>query len=435
MVEICLISSATYPYAIFNQEQGSYRTFKDFQPLLPSHSTRNIGRSGCVQLRPPQLEDRWRSSSMFPESHQSPRFISNTSGPVLDIQDTRSNSVLFGFGIAEQCTRHEKIFQFLKSATSKTEKELNFSLVSDLMGLHTSAIDVHPRPLSSLDDEFCLYEFGVKPSLIYPRREFYAKNPLLDFGGDLAAHSSKIMVHPDDQVLFTGTRAEVRDLHAVIEEFYLSKNSTKCSKQPMLVPHFTGLDDTGRQARLPGSSLKLQTVTVAPLKSPEKIRRKPSTKKTQGKKSSRERDLYKKNYLHACESLLTVILDKGRAKKTALLSLKKSGPELPTLLTQLSSGIAGTGLAVIFFIVSRVAGGRVPFCTTKLLNAGLGFGLVWLSWAVNRLRDTIFYINRSCSSKFGLKEEEEMMGKVDRSVREVLFRAATLMAVALLRFA
>ena len=127
------------------------------------------------------------------------------------------------------------------------------------------------------------------------------------------------------------------------------------------------------------------------------------------------------------------MVDKRRHGRTAILSLKKSGTELPELLTQFSAGIAGTGLAVLFSVICKVACGRVPFCTSKLFSTGLGFGLVWLSWAVSRLRDTVVHINKK-ASKLTLKEEE-MIKRVEKSVSEIYFRAATLMVVAVLRFA
>jgi len=167
--------------------------------------------------------------------------------------------------------------------------------------------------------------------------------------------------------------------------------------------------------------------------SPGKIKVKPSPKKKNSRKAVRERDMYKKNYFHACESLLSLMVNKRRHRKGAILSLKKSGPELPELLTQFSAGIAGTGLAVLFSVVSKLACGRVLFCASRLSSTGVGFGLVWLSWAVNKLRDTVVYINKN-AGKQGLKEEE-MVKRVDKSVNEVYFRAAALMAVAVLKFA
>lgn len=117
--------------------------------------------------------------------------------------------------------------------------------------------------------------------------------------------------------------------------------------------------------------------------------------------------------------------------KTAILSLKKSSPELPELLTQFSAGIAGTGLAVLFSVICKVACGRVPLTASKFFNTGLGFGLVWLSWAVNNLRDSMVYISKN-AGKLRLREED-MVKTVDSSMKEIYFRAATVMAVAMLR--
>lgn len=75
----------------------------------------------------------------------------------------------------------------------------------------------------------------------------------------------------------------------------------------------------------------------------------------------------------------------------------------------------------------------MPFCTSKLLSTGLGLGLVWLSWAVSRLRDTVVAMSRS-SGKLGAKEEE-MMNHLDRNLKDIYFRAMALMAVVVLKVA
>lgn len=159
---------------------------------------------------------------------------------------------------------------------------------------------------------------------------------------------------------------------------------------------------------------------------------KTSPKKKSNKKPINEKDLYRNNNLHACESLLSIMVDKKRQGRTAINSLKKSGGELPRLLTQFSAVIAGTGLAVLFSIACKIACGRFAFSASKIFNTGLGLTLVWLSWAVNNLRDTVISISRS-SGKLGAREEE-MMHNLDKNVKEIYFRAATFMAVAALRF-
>ncbi|EEF37653.1 uncharacterized protein LOC8285869 isoform X2 [Ricinus communis] len=419
MVKLCLMASHGYPLGnglVFVPEQT--RVLKDSQPYFPCQGARHeIKRPNSLSVEPCQHEP-WRPVNGFCDRTQFARIDSPVGRPVLiDVQDTCPDSVLFSFGIAEQCTKHEKILKFLTSGSSELEKSgLDLSLLSDLMDLQALVLDVHQQPCSPL---------------IYPNGSCDAPKPLVDFVGDLAS-SSKITVHPDGRVLLTGSGTEMKDILSIVAEFYLSKTSTTWTKQSMLVPRFAWPHISETQANVLNSSLNVKDVT-APLRSSEKIKLKPSPKKKSCRKGNKERDLYQRNYFHACESLLSLMMDKKRHGKTAILSLKKSGPELPSLLTQFSAGIAGTGLAVLFSVVCKVACGRMPFCTAKLFSTGFGFGLVWLSWAVNRLRDTIIYISKN-ASKLGLKDEE-MLRIVDRSLKDVYFRAATLMVVAALRLA
>ncbi|KAF5930363.1 hypothetical protein HYC85_031236 [Camellia sinensis] len=426
MFKLSLMASHGYPPApgfVFHPELVSGRVSKDCPPFCHIPGSRHdMIRLDTVNMRAHQCEEPWKPISGFSETTQLVKVDSAITRPVLiDVQDTHPNSVLFSFGIAEQCSRHEKIMQFLMSGSNEVEGcELDMSMLSSLMG---------PQALTRNN----LYGAGVQPSLIYhPSNEFYAPLPLLELIGDLARRS-KIELNADGQVSFTGDSTKLKDILLVVAEHYLSENSTKWRKQSMLIPHFNRLDCIEARANVHESSTVLENMKFAPLKSPEKIKLRPSPKKKTNKKAVRERDLYKKNYFHACECLLSIMMDKKRNGKTAMLSLKKSGPELPQLLMQFSASIAGTGIAVLFSVICKLAYSRVPFCASRLFSTGFGFGLVWLSSAVNRLRDTVVYINKN-SGKLNLKEEE-MMRKLDRSVKEVFFRAATVMAVAVLRLA
>ncbi|XP_037492494.1 uncharacterized protein LOC105650233 isoform X2 [Jatropha curcas] len=404
------------PGLVFYKERTG--VIKDCPPFLPSQGARQeIKKLNSFRLRP-QHDESWRPTGGFCEHNQFAKIDSTVARPVLiDMQDTCPDSVLFSYGIAEQCTKHEKILKFLTSGSSDPEKDgLDLSVLSDLMGFQTLALDVHEQPCAPL---------------IYPSGKYDAPNPLVDFVGDMA-RSSKITVHPDGRVLFTGSGTEIKDILSIVAEFYLSKNSTKQTKQSILVPHFSWPDISEAHVSVISSSLKVNDVAAAPLKRSEKIKLKPSLKKKNSRRGISERDLYKRNYFHACESLLSLMMDKKRHGKTAILSLKKSGPELPALLTRFSAGIAGTGLAVLFSVVCKLACGRAPFCASKLFTTGFGFGLVWLSWAVNRLSDTIAYVSKN-ASKLGMKDED-MLETVDKSLKDIYFRAATLMAVAMLKF-
>ncbi|XP_059625808.1 uncharacterized protein LOC132268911 [Cornus florida] len=435
MADYLMASHGYPPGLVFHQQQGSCRVSKDYQPLLPCPGSQDIMRPSSFNLSLRQSEEPWKHISGSSEANQFIRIDSTIRRPVLiDVKDTHPNSILFSFGIAQQCTRHEKILQFLMSGSSEAERGgLDLSVLSDLMGLEALTINIHQQPYAP-DHRSWFHYAGAQPSLIYPSSEVCSPKPLVDLVGDLAS-SPEVMLQrqPDGQVSFMGSGTEMKDILSVIVGLYLSKNSTTGRKQSMLVPHFNRVDTSDLRDKIRASSLTLETVKVAPLKSPEKTKLKPSSKKKTNKKVARERDLYRKNYFHACESLLSIMINKKRHGKTTILVLKKSGPELPQFLTQFSATIAGTGLAVLFSVICKVASGRVPLCTSRLVSTGFGFGLVWLSWALNKLRDTIIYISKN-SGKLDLKEEE-MMWKLDKSVKEIFFRAATVMAVAVLRFA
>ncbi|XP_022758161.1 uncharacterized protein LOC111305167 isoform X2 [Durio zibethinus] len=424
MMKLCLMASHGYPPGlglVLHQEQGVSRVIKECQSFLPSQLVKqDIVQTGSFDLKCNRFQEQPKPVTALCQ----PKLIIDVDPMaqkpmIIDKPDAYLDMAMFSFGIAEKCMRHEKILKFLMSGSNEVERgELDLSLLSDLMGLQPLMFGVHQQPYAS--------------SLIYPSSKIDAKKPLPDFVGEMV-RNSKITVNPDGRILLIASGTEMKDILSIVAEFYLSSNSTKWRKQLALVPHFDRTWSTEAHASANLSSPRFGVASVAPPKSPEKIKFKLSPKKKTSRKSARERDLYKKNYFHACESLVSLMANKRRHGRTAILSLKKSGPELPELLTQFSAGIAGTGLAVLFSVICKVACGRVPFCTSKLFSTGLGFGLVWFSWAVNRLRDTVVHISKN-ASKSGLKEEE-MIKRVEKSVNEIYFRAATLMAVAVLRFA
>ncbi|MED6181144.1 hypothetical protein PIB30_016900 [Stylosanthes scabra] len=329
--------------------------------------------------------------------------------PILfDVQPSGPNPVLLSSGIVEQCTKRDKILQVLQSRTAEQGIDgENLSLLLDLTNLQLTGIYKAQQRFSSP---------------FWPNSEVYIPKPLLEFVQD-SAITSKITVHPDGQVTFMGTAIEMKDFLAAVAESYLSENSHKGETKSMLVPYFD---------RKRFSILKIESALTAPLKSsPEKVKMKPSQKKK--KKLSTERDLYKRNSMHACEILLSLMVDKKQHRQTAILSLKKSGPELPELLTQFSAGIAGTGLAVLLSVMCELACGRIPISASKVFNTVIGFAFVCLSWAVNKLRATVINISKN-AGKLGSKEED-MIQKLDKSIQGVYWSAAALLAVAVLRLA
>ncbi|WJX84160.1 hypothetical protein P8452_66763 [Trifolium repens] len=419
---LCLMASHTYPPGLAFPTTHHIKdmfSFKgkggDSQTFLPSLAKPDMLSYQCPFLKPSPSAESMKTQNKWFDDNQFVNADFSAQWPVsTDVQESCSNAVLLGFGIVEQCTKHDKISKHLKSGTAESHIDgANISLMSDLMKLQLSTIDEPQQPFS-FDSS----------SLLYLNDKFDIQKPLLYFLQD-SALTSKITVHLDGQITFMGTEIQMKDLLSVVAESYLSKSLHKGEKHSMLVPHFSRVNINVAEGLKHSSTVK-QTLT-APLRSPKKVKIKTSQKKN--KKIDRERDLYK-NYSYACESLLSLMVNKKKRRKTIIPSLKKSGPELPELLTQISAGIAGTGLAVLLSVICKLACGRLILSASSLFNTGLGFGLVWLSCSVSKLRTTIVSISKH-AAKLGLKEEE-MIQTLDKRIRDIYFGSAALLAVAVL---
>ncbi|CAM8973637.1 unnamed protein product [Rhodiola kirilowii] len=427
MVELCLMaSSSPLPGLVLQQDKSLFRD--DWMPLLRNHSTREEATLPItsLNLKPLQLEESWSPVAVSDSS----KFITIDSAvtrPVLiDIHDSLSNSVLFSYGVAENGTRREEVVQFLTSRSNEVnENMLNPNLLSDLMGLQTLTSEWLQSPTAPYDYVSSQSDADAenRSSFVYPTGLLYAKKPLLDFVGNLA-HDSNLVFGQDGQVLFTGTGSEMKDLLSFVAEFYLPKSPTTLRKKQSVVPYF--------RRRASRTARGAATAKASTLKSPEKANLKPSINKSSSKGVAAT-NLHKKDYFRACEILLSLMMNKKRQDKTITLLLKKSGPELPELLTQCSASIAGTGAVLIFSVVCKLACGRMPMCGSKVYSSGLGLGLVWLSWAVNRLRDVIILVSKNPSKV--TSADEDLMRRVDSNLNEIFVSAAMLMAVALLRLA
>lgn len=429
MVERCLMASHGYPPCLFSPPE--LKVLKDSLPFFPIPGVnQDIAKSSCASVRFNQRLDLWKPMSRLLAGNPFVRILSTAEGPeLIDTRDDHLNSVLLSFGIAEQCTRQENILKYLRSGSNDVESgEIDISTLFDLMGPLVHAINMHQQQFSSYLEQQS-HDAKSQPSLVYPSAALHLWEP----SSNLIGLNSGKMIHSDGRLLVSGATAsiEMKDILSIISEFYFSKDSMKCTKHAMVVPYF---DRKTCKTKSKGeSSAQKLDVNAASLRSPQKTKYQTSPQRKSNKRAVRESEIYRNNYLHACESLLSIIVDKKRHGKTAILSLKKSGPQLPHFLTTFSATIAGTGIAVLFSIACRLACGRIVFSAPRLLNTGLGLGLIWLSWAVNNLRDTVVVINRS-PGKLDMIEDD-MMNNLDKNVKEIYFRAATLLAVVVLRLA
>ncbi|XP_037454090.1 uncharacterized protein LOC119324403 isoform X1 [Triticum dicoccoides] len=432
---------------------------KELHGVLPfqgKRSQQDAGRSAAVQLSPQQhlLEGAYQAQQplqmMVPGIGQAAAAAYQTfdSTALIDVQDSRPDSVRLSLGIAEQCARQEKILKFLMSGSDV--KELDASLLTELTGHQMLSGNMGSQPytpddklsvyefgleeplqylaenqLIIPDDKLSIYEFGLEEPLQYlSDNQLIIPDPLLEF----AQSQGALAIDENGRVIFTGSGEEMRDLLSVFLEFNVPKRESSGCKAAYLVPYF----DRKRGRNSSQSNSKSASTAIEAPKSKANVKAKSPSKKKQKGKTINERDMYQNNYFHASEAFFSILLAKDRHSST-ILSLKKAGPEITELLTQCSIGIAGTGLAVLLSVVCKVAiGGRTPFAATRLLHTGVGFGLFWLSHAVNGLRDTITSVFRG---PVDTKLEDEVAVKIQRSMNDILLRAVTLLAITALRFA
>ncbi|KAK4769497.1 hypothetical protein SAY86_027647 [Trapa natans] len=416
MAELCLVASHGYPPGlVLNQELDVSRVFKDCQSF-PANSGRwqEIAGARNLSLISMQSHIREQREPLSGLLESNDRAINKSI--IMDVHNCCPTSDLFTFRVSQKPVEHGEIQH-----------------ISGLYGPDRVIEDV-PLLASSVDLQAITHEVltqQVLSSVIDLNGELYSQQPLVDFVGDMA-RDSKITIHHDGQVEFSGSRMEMKHLLSIIAKSYLLRNSMSWSVQSSLVPQYNWLNVNGAQTDTMRPYLKLEAATV-PSKSHEKVETKQFTQKKSRRKARKERDMYKRNSFHACESLLSLLMDKKTKGKSTILSLKKAGPELPELLNHFSAGIAGAGIAVLFSVICKLACARVSFCSSRLLSTGLGFGLVWLSWAVNKLGSTVMNITRG-AGKLGELKEKEMLERINKSANEIYFSATTLMAVAVLRF-
>ncbi|KAK9726134.1 hypothetical protein RND81_05G192500 [Saponaria officinalis] len=424
-----MASSVFPPNFVLYHEQPNSKASKDIVPFFPTPGSRHgISRSNIVVSHEPDNLRNIRSGL-----HGYNHFVNYLAARRLplpaEFQDMHDDFVLSSFSMDEQWTNRKEYLEYVMSRSSNVkENRLCPSILPELKELQAVPADMHLKDVASIN---FLLDNCFRAKEPFRHADGFSYGQEADYNIVSEGSYPKTRLYPEGRFPIIDIVADIKDFGSVLAEFAVVKNSAQHTRQQVLVPHFTWSDAIDLQD-LVHPSVMLKTVTASPLKSPKKVRTKPApTKKT--KKATSQRDLYNDNSLRAFETILSLMMDKKQNGKAMMNSLKKSSSELPNLLTQFSASITGTGLAVMFSVVYKVACGGVPFCTPNLLTSGFGVGLFWLSWGVNSLRDTIMYIRKNFA-KTGF-EEEEMMTRVDEAVKALMFRVTALMAVLILRFA
>ncbi|KAL2900605.1 tRNA modification GTPase MnmE [Bienertia sinuspersici] len=392
--------SGCFPGLVLNQERSISMPFKDSPDFLPTIGLgQQVLRSSSLSQTPYEHDDLFKLTELSGYS----RFVKTASVLRMPLPgefsvvsavrhndpevpellwfgakfpqkgDKKADYILFSFGIDEQWTKHKKLMQYLVPGVN----DLDPSIFPDLVGIQTTPAVMNQLHLDSTEFELNNL-LAENTAFLDPNGNYYGLQANPDLICDLP---SMALLHADGRLSFVGHMTDMKELVSVLEKFKYTKDPTW--RKQLIVPEFRWNDAIQLQGHKYLSSLKLDSMTISPIK--------------------------------------------RRNLKSVKTSLKKAGSELPLLLTHFSASVTGIGLAFMFSVIIKWACGSIP----NILPSGFGVGLFWLSSAVNKLRDTIIYINKS-STKFGV--EEELMMRVDSNVNDIFFRAAALMVVLLFRF-
>ncbi|CAN8247973.1 unnamed protein product [Cochlearia groenlandica] len=421
MIKLYFMTSHGYPIPGIGlpQDLSNTEIIKNSRSFLVNPGAKQeIIPASSLSMNPTDHLEPWKPVCSFSQSSQFVELDTAMMKPLLiAVHERAPESRVLRFGISDKYARQEKVMEFLRSKAEVFKgRGFSMSMLSELM------------ELEAMKSSSQLLPYGAS-SVLYLNQEL--GKPVLDIVRDMV-DNPEFSVQSNGHVFFSSSSShKFNDILSVASKFNLSRNSPKWRQLSPLIPHFQRFES---EVLRPA---KLKAVTVlAPLKSPEKTRLKPSPRKHNTKRKGRDRDLHKRNHLHAYESLLTLMIGNDHQhRETTILSLQKSSGELSELLTQFSIGVAGTGLAVLFSVVCSLASRRVPFCANKFFDTGLGLSLVILSWAVNRLKEVIVHVNRKANKPCSSLKSKEIINSVERSMKEVYYRAATVMAVFALRFA
>lgn len=116
MVELCLMASHGCPPGLgvaLQQEQASSRATEGFHPFSSCHVSKQELITSSRSLNSSFLQKtELRSAGGLLDGNLYVRIDSTTKRPAfIEFQETHRDSVHFSMGIAERCTRHEKILK------------------------------------------------------------------------------------------------------------------------------------------------------------------------------------------------------------------------------------------------------------------------------------------------------------------------------------
>eukprot|EP00249_Psilotum_nudum_P016553 c25880_g1_i1 orf=576-2123(-) len=144
-----------------------------------------------------------------------------------------------------------------------------------------------------------------------------------------------------------------------------------------------------------------------------------------------QRDLFRRSPFQLYEVLLCYPYMNSKSAALSFQSMsRESFEELLAIFSHVAAGLAGSGLALILFVSSRMLLRNAAFDSSKVTGLVRGIGLIWLSSAVQRFRDLVRHLSNDAYTKF---QRKELQAKLRTELQTLTFKAFTLIALSMIR--
>eukprot|EP00250_Pteridium_aquilinum_P007155 c16936_g1_i1 orf=175-1563(+) len=146
------------------------------------------------------------------------------------------------------------------------------------------------------------------------------------------------------------------------------------------------------------------------------------------------RDLFKGSSFQLYELIFSYpYMDSSKATSTWKAIPKEKYAELLNVLNQIAVGLAGSGLAIVLFVASRMLSLNATLDSIKLLSLLRGVGLLWLSSALQKFSSVVRLMAESGGK--ARPERKEQLAKLREEVHSVTFKVCTIVMLSMVRLA
>ncbi|MCO5603296.1 hypothetical protein L7F22_057445 [Adiantum nelumboides] len=157
-------------------------------------------------------------------------------------------------------------------------------------------------------------------------------------------------------------------------------------------------------------------------------------KKTRARYKRPARDLYRSSSFQMYELIFCYpFMDSSKASSTWKAIPKEKYTELFGVLNHIAVGLAGSGIALVLFVASRMLCLNAALDTIKLMSLLRGVGLLWLSSALQRFGSAVRLMSE-CGEK-ARSERKEHLAMLRKEMHSVAFKMCTLVMLSMVRLA